>query len=431
MAAAGICSALLFTAPDDARAQVFIDATGGAGAVCREAGGQLVYVPSGEDCDEDYISIPVSEFTIGPDESYIDLDPATGNATFGGSATFNGATSFAQGTTFGGAVSAAGLTSTSGMSNTGTFSNTGSGTFTGSLTAGSISSGGSGTFTGALSASGLTTTGTVSAGSLFSTGATTVQGYFSAQNGANLLGTTQLATVQVFQSLSVQSGATVTMNGNRIQNVGAPTAGTDAVNKNYVDALAGSAQVTADAALANAATAQETAELAQDTADTARVEAAAAQATADTGLARTRALGAGTAAAMGGGATYNATTATLSAPSYSIAGESYADIGSAFTAVDDQLQLLDTRLGALSDATDRGFRHANGGIATALALGGTMIVPDSAVSVSFNLATYRGEQGFSGALVVQAAPKVYISGGFAGSTVKGSTGGRVGIAFGL
>lgn len=66
-----------------------------------------------------------------------------------------------------------------------------------------------------------------------------------------------------------------------------------------------------------------------------------------------------------------------------------------------------------------------------MALGGTMIVPDSNVSASFNLATYRGEQGFSGAVVVRAAPRVYVSGGFAGSTVRGSTGGRVGLAIGF
>ena len=60
-----------------------------------------------------------------------------------------------------------------------------------------------------------------------------------------------------------------------------------------------------------------------------------------------------------------------------------------------------------------------------------MIVPDSSVSINFNLATYRGEQGFSGVVALRAAPKVYISGGFAGSTVEGSNGGRVGIAIGF
>jgi trimeric autotransporter adhesin len=79
----------------------------------------------------------------------------------------------------------------------------------------------------------------------------------------------------------------------------------------------------------------------------------------------------------------------------------------------------------------RGLKQANGGIAAAMALGGTMIVPDSPLSVSFNLSTYRGSQGYSGSVAARVTPKIYISGGVAGSTVKGSTGGRVGISFGL
>lgn len=99
--------------------------------------------------------------------------------------------------------------------------------------------------------------------------------------------------------------------------------------------------------------------------------------------------------------------------------------------MDDRLVQVETRIDTLLASNDRRFRHANGGIAAAMAMGGTMIVPDSTVSMSFNLATYRGEQGFSGAVVVCASPRVYVSGGFAGSTLKGSTGGRVGVAFGF
>ncbi len=76
-------------------------------------------------------------------------------------------------------------------------------------------------------------------------------------------------------------------------------------------------------------------------------------------------------------------------------------------------------------------RQATGGIAAALALGGAAIVPDSNISMSFNLSTYHGQQGFSGSVIGRVAEKVYISGGVAGSTVKGSTGGRVGVTFGF
>ena len=222
---------------------------------------------------------------------------------------------------------------------------------------------------------------------------------------------------------------------------------------------ASAAQATANAAVANAAAAQDTADMAvadnvrQDgeldavrTANTRQDgeldairtvntrqdgEIAIAQATADTAIVRSDTLGASTAAALGGGAAYDDATGAISTPSYTIGGQSYGNVGAAFDAVDDRLMQVDTRIDVLSAATDRGFRRANGGIAAAMALGGTMIVPDSTVSVSFNLATYRGEQGFSGTVAVRAAPRVYISGGFAGSTVKGSTGGRVGVAFGF
>lgn len=76
-------------------------------------------------------------------------------------------------------------------------------------------------------------------------------------------------------------------------------------------------------------------------------------------------------------------------------------------------------------------RRNDGGIAAAMALGGTMIVPDSNVSVNFNLATYRGEQGFAGTVAARVAPRIYVSGGFVGSTAKGSNGGRVGVAIGF
>jgi len=156
-----------------------------------------------------------------------------------------------------------------------------------------------------------------------------------------------------------------------------------------------------------------------------------AQQTADTAIVRGDALGASAASTLGGGSTYNTATGAVSAPSYMIGGQSHANVGSALDAVDDRLGQIDARIDSLNASSDRRFRHANGGIAAAMAMGGTMIVPDSMVSMNFNLATFRGEQGFSGAVVVRASPRVYISGGFAGSTVKGSTGGRVGVAFGF
>lgn len=91
---------------------------------------------------------------------------------------------------------------------------------------------------------------------------------------------------------------------------------------------------------------------------------------------------------------------------------------------------IDTRIDVLTETAGRRFRQANGGVAAALALGGTVMPPDNNVAVSFNLATYRGEQGFSGSVVARVTDHVWVSGGFAESTVRGSTGGRAGVTFG-
>ena len=65
-------------------------------------------------------------------------------------------------------------------------------------------------------------------------------------------------------SLKAVSGATVDMDGNRVQNVGTPTAGTDAVNKTYVD-NATSASSTKNNEQDNRLTAVETKNTQQDT----------------------------------------------------------------------------------------------------------------------------------------------------------------------
>lgn len=102
--------------------------------------------------------------------------------------------------------------------------------------------------------------------------------------------------------------------------------------------------------------------------------------------------------------------------------------------IESQQALLDSAVADQSSqiqALGRGLDKANAGIAAAMALGGTMIVPDSNWSLSFNLSTYRGEQGYSGAVVGRVSRKVYVNAGMAGSTRRGSTGGRVGFAIGL
>jgi hypothetical protein len=105
---------------------------------------------------------------------------------------------------------------------------------------------------------------------------------------------------------------------------------------------------------------------------------------------------------------------------------------------DAQFSTLGGRVTALeSQMADIGFRledtndMARGGIAAAMAFGGTMIVPDSTVSVSLNASTFQGEQGFAGSVAARVAERVYVSGGITGSTVKDTTGARAGVAFGF
>ncbi len=172
--------------------------------------------------------------------------------------------------------------------------------------------------------------------------------------------------------------------------------------------------------------------------DVLRTDVNTAQATADQAIDMNIALGNSAANALGGGATYNVADGSISAPTYNIQGSAYNSVGTALDAINTtlnqhgtRLDNLDTKVVNLQQQQDLQNRQANGGIAAAMALGGAMIVPDSTVSVNFNIATYRGEQGFAGNLTFRASERVYFNGGVVGSTVRGSTGGRVGVAFGF
>lgn len=92
-----------------------------------------------------------------------------------------------------------------------------------------------------------------------------------------------------------------------------------------------------------------------------------------------------------------------------------------------QLYSVQQSTALLSNQLVLGQRQANGGIAAAMAMGGTIMPSDAKLAISFNLSTYRGEQGFSTAVTAKASDHVYFNAGFAGSTVKGSTGARVGM----
>ncbi|NNC59699.1 MAG: hypothetical protein HKO05_06880, partial [Erythrobacter sp.] len=102
-----------------------------------------------------------------------------------------------------------------------------------------------------------------------------------------------------------------------------------------------------------------------------------------------------------------------------------------FNALTGRVSGLENGLAQTNFRLEELDESTTGGIAAAMAFGGTMIVPDSDVSVSVNASTYQGEQGFAGTVTARLAPKVYVSAGVAGSTANNSTGGRVGVAFGF
>lgn len=257
----------------------------------------------------------------------------------------------------------------------------------------------------------------------------------------------------------------------RVTNVAAGTGATDAVNFGQLTTVsnaaaaaqttataaqtsANTAQTTANTALTTANTAQAAATAAQTSANTAQTTAAAAQTTANSAqtvatAAQATANTAQTTAVAAQGVASNAQAAAVTAQTVATAAQTGANTALTQNATQDTrmnamdvlnttqnsrlaaLEALSTgRIDALEGRVDRIDRMANGGIAAAMAMGGTMVVPDSTVSMSFNIATYRGQQGFSGAIVGRIAPKVYINAGVAGSTIKKSTGGRVGVTFG-
>ena len=65
------------------------------------------------------------------------------------------------------------------------------------------------------------------------------------------------------------------------------------------------------------------------------------------------------------------------------------------------------RVDGLAFQLDDMNKQTRAGIAAAMALGGTMVVPDSNISFNLNAATYRGEEGFSGS-VFSLAPAVRV-----------------------
>lgn len=127
----------------------------------------------------------------------------------------------------------------------------------------------------------------------------------------------------------------------------------------------------------------------------------------------------------------NGTLGRQAAASTQSVGRVSMDLLQAVQITDARFDALDGRVAVLEGSIAEVARESSGGIAAAMALAGTTIVPDSNLSVSFNLSTYQGKQGFSATVAGRIVERVYVTGGVAGSTVRGTTGGRVGLTFGM
>ena len=390
----------LFAAPAAAQVRVSPGQLPFRQTVCVDQNGTLVALIPQDDCTSDDPAAPLTEITVGPAGSETTLNGTDGSATFNSGATFNG------GTQFNGQVNFAGFT-TANQLNSGTIINSGALT-TNSLNAGSLNVTGKGSFGGSLSADSFST-------------------------GSALITKLQVGEESVFNTsttiggkLTITAGTTVDAGGNRIQNVGAPVAGTDAANKNYVDAAVSGVQGDVTT-LTNQVAGQETRITAVENVNNVQ----------DTRLTSVENVNTVQDTRLGAVETENTVQNTrLTSVENVNAGQDarMTAIESVNTAQSNQISTLQDQVGGLQTSVNglrRNIREANAGIAAAVALGGTMIVPDSAVSMSFNLATYRGQQGFAGSVVGRLSQRIYVNAGVAGSTMRGSTTGRVGISFGL
>lgn len=332
---------------------------------------------------------------------------------FNGQTVFNGDTSFNGPLNLAGDFTAAGITSTNGFTNTGGFRNNGGGTFTGAVTASSINAGG-GNFAGPLVSSQLTT-GAINASTLFTTAGATVSGFFTANNGASILGTTQLQTARVSQNLTVLNGATVTMGGNRVQNVGGPVDATDAANKDYVDSAV---------ARTNVVNARQDQELSDVRTSNARQ---------DQELNDVRAVNAQQAGQISAAETTNTRQDVELAQVRSV-NSPQADQISALQALDAQqgqqiaaLQVGQAALLGMIDETRRDLDETNEGVAMGLALESPALPPGANFALSGGFGYFNDRSAVTTAITTRISPNASFSAGIGVGLNSGKVGARGGF----
>ncbi|TPI12501.1 hypothetical protein FJW06_17275 [Mesorhizobium sp. B4-1-3] len=200
-------------------------------------------------------------------------------------------------------------------------------------------------------------------------------------------------------SLSAASGATVNMNGNRIQNVGTPTAGTDAATKDYVDSLASVG-------------------VAKDTEQDGRLGGVEAKNVEQDG----RLDGHDTMLA--------AHQATLDTHTLQI-----TDLDSRVTTNTQDIASLDNRVTGLEASLGEGFARLDGridqafeGAAMAMAMAAPAMPVDKNYAVSINWGGFEGKNAFAGTAQARISESFMIHGGI-GLGSSGTVGGRAGLTY--
>ncbi len=220
----------------------------------------------------------------------------------------------------------------------------------------------------------------------------------------NLNGTTQINAAIIeggifSNNLSVSSGATINMGGNRITNVGTPTAATDAATKAYVDSLAGIGA-------------------AKDTEQDGRLDGVEAKNVEQDG----RLDGHDTMLAAHQG--------TLDTHTLQI-----TDLDSRVTTNTQDIANLDNRVTGLEASVGEGFARLDGrvdrafvGAAMAMAMAAPAMPSDKNYAVSINWGDFEGKNAFAGTAQARISESFMIHGGI-GVGSSGTVGGRAGLTY--
>ncbi|WP_439899852.1 YadA family autotransporter adhesin [Paraburkholderia phymatum] len=108
-------------------------------------------------------------------------------------------------------------------------------------------------------------------------------------------------------------------------------------------------------------------------------------------------IGANTAAALGGGSTYDATTGTVSAPSYTVGGTTVSNIGGAISNIDSRvtqntadISTINTTVNNINNGSGIKYFHANSALADSTASGANTVAIGGAATASGGSATAIG-----------------------------------------